>query len=110
MRRGSCFLLDRTSALLWTHGVAPSVQVDEKRSYFLGGKSIPIPLKVIKHYGASNIDLLANEILGLTKVNWNTFDMYAKLPATLQSSNEIARIAWLLDRFEGKTYDYRHFM
>ncbi|NCI46735.1 SIR2 family protein [Sediminibacterium soli] len=110
IRRGSCFVLDRSSALLWTHGVAPSVKDEVKRSYFLGGKSIPIPLKVIKHYGSSNIDTIANEILGLTKVNWNTFDMYAKLPATLQSCNEIARIAWLLDRFEGKTYDYRHFM
>lgn len=109
LRRGSCFVIDRTSALLWTHGVTSSVRKDNG-SYFLGGKSIPIPLKVIKHYGLSNIDVLANEILGLTKVNWNTFDMYAKLPATLQSSNEIARIAWLLNRFEGKTYDYRHFM
>lgn len=110
LRRGSCFVLDKTAALLWTHGVAPSVQDNPKRSYFLGGKSIPLPLKVIKHYGASNIDTIATEILGLTKVNWNSFDMYAKLPATLQSSNVIARIAWLLDRFEGKTYDYRHFM
>ncbi|NML24027.1 hypothetical protein HHL16_24330 [Pseudoflavitalea sp. G-6-1-2] len=110
LHRGSCFVLDRTSALLWTHGVAPSVKDEVKRSYFLGGKSIPVPLKVIKHYGSSNIDTIATEILGLTKVNWNSFDMYAKLPATLQSSNEIARIAWLLNRFEGKNYDYRHFM
>lgn len=110
LRRGSCFVLDRTSALLWTHGVAPSVKDEVKRNYFLGGKSIPVPLKVIKHYGSSNIDTVATEILGLTKVNWNNFDMYAMLPATLQSSNEIARIAWLLDRFEGKNYDYRHFM
>lgn len=110
LRRGSCFVLDRTSALLWTHGVAPSVTNDPKRSYFLGGKSLPNPLKVIKHYGSSNIDTIATEILALTKVNWNTFDMYSTLPATLQSSNEIARIAWLLNRFEGKTYDYRHFM
>jgi hypothetical protein len=109
LKRGSCFVLDRTTALLWTHGVAPSIK-DETKSYFLGGKSIPVPLKIKKHYGSSNIDTIAIEILGLTKVNWNTFDMYAKLPATLQSSNEIARIAWLLNRFEGKTYDYRHFM
>jgi argonaute-like protein implicated in RNA metabolism and viral defense len=109
LHRGSCFLLDRTSALLWTHGVAPSVKA-ENRSYFLGGKSIPVPLKIIKHYGSSNIDTIATEILGLTKVNWNSFNMYAKLPATLQSSGEIARIAWLLNRFEGQSYDYRHFM
>lgn len=110
LKRGSCFILDRTSAILWTHGVTPSVKDEVKRSYYLGGKGLPIPMKLVKHFGSSNIDVLANEILGLTKVNWNTFDMYAKLPATLHSSNEIARIAWLLDRFEGKIYDYRHFM
>lgn len=54
--------------------------------------------------------MIATEILGLTKMNWNSFDLYSKLPATIQTSNEIARIGWLLNRFEGKTYDYRNFM
>jgi argonaute-like protein implicated in RNA metabolism and viral defense len=109
LSRGSSFLLDRSTALLWTHGIVPSVKADN-RSYYLGGKNIPIPLKVKKHYGSSNIGTVANEILGLTKMNWNSFDLYAKLPSTIQTSNEIARIGWLLNRFEGKTYDYRNFM
>ncbi|WP_413670081.1 SIR2 family protein [Mucilaginibacter sp. Mucisp86] len=109
LSRGTCFLLNSTSALLWTHGIVPSVK-SANRSYYLGGKNIPIPLKVTKHYGNSNISTIANEILGLTKMNWNSFDLYSKLPATIQSSNEIARIGWLLNRFEGKTYDYRNFM
>lgn len=109
LSRGSCFLLNSSSALLWTHGIVPSVK-SSTRSYYLGGKNIPIPLKITKHYGASNIGTIANEILGLTKMNWNSFDLYSKLPATIQTSNEIARIGWLLNRFEGKTYDYRNFM
>ncbi len=109
LSRGSCFLLDSTTVLLWTHGIVPSVKA-ENRSYYLGGKNIPIPLKVKKHYGSSNIGTLATEILGLTKMNWNSFDLYSKLPSTIQTSNEIARIGWLLNRFEGKTYDYRNFM
>jgi hypothetical protein len=109
LSRGSCFLLDNSTALLWTHGIVPSVKADN-RSYYLGGKNIPIPLKIKKHYGASNIGTVATEILGLTKMNWNSFDLYAKLPSTIQTSNEIARIGWLLNRFEGKTYDYRNFM
>lgn len=40
-------------------------------------------------------------------MNWNSFDLYTKLPATIDSSNQIARIGNLLTRFEGKTYDYR---
>ena len=107
--RGTCFLLDSSSALLWTHGIVPSIKEDY-RSYFLGGKNVPVPLKIIKHYGNSNISTIATEILGLTKMNWNSFDLYTKLPATIETSNEIARIGWLLNRFEGKTYDYRNFM
>jgi argonaute-like protein implicated in RNA metabolism and viral defense len=95
--------------LLWTHGIVPSVKADN-RSYYLGGKNIPVPLKIKKHYGSTNIGSIATEILGLTKMNWNSFDLYSKLPATIQTSNEIARIGWLLSRFEGRTYDYRNFM
>lgn len=109
LSRGTCFLLDTASALLWTHGIVPSVKADN-RSYYLGGKNLPEPLKIRKHYGASNISAIATEILGLTKMNWNSFNLYLKLPATIQTSNEIARIGWLLSRFEGKTYDYRNFM
>lgn len=43
-------------------------------------------------------------------MNWNSFDLYTKLPATIDSSNQIARIGNLLTRFEGKTYDYRFFI
>ncbi|MBN1227602.1 MAG: SIR2 family protein [Deltaproteobacteria bacterium] len=109
LSRGTCFLLDTTSALLWTHGIVPSVKADN-RNYYLGGKNLPEPLKIRKHYGESNISTIATEILGLTKMNWNSFDMYSKLPATIQTSNEIARVGWLLSRFEGKTYDYRNFI
>lgn len=109
LSRGSCFLIDNFTALLWTHGVVPSVR-KASNSYLQGGKGIPIPLKIKKHYGTTNINMIATEILGLTKMNWNSFDLYSKLPATIQTSNEIARIGWLLNRFEGKTYDYRNFM
>ncbi|MFZ0848912.1 MAG: hypothetical protein WAO08_06885 [Hyphomicrobiaceae bacterium] len=43
-------------------------------------------------------------------MNWNTFDLYTKLPATLHSSNEIARIGSLLQRFGAASYDYRLFI
>ena len=50
------------------------------------------------------------DILRLSKMNWNTFDLYTKLPATVQSANEIARIGSLLGRFEPRTYDFRLFI
>lgn len=110
VRRGTCFPISDNIAYLFTHGIAPSVLDEKKRKYFMGGTSIPIPLKIKKHYGKSNISTIASEILGLSKMNWNSFDLYAKLPCTLQSSKEISRIGWLLSHHSGRTYDYRHFM
>lgn len=107
--RGTCVLINKYSALLWTHGIVPSVRQDNYK-FYLGGRSIPAPLKIIKHYGDSDIDTIASEILGLTKMNWNSFDLYSKLPSTIDSSNQIARIGKLLSRFEGNTYDYRLFI
>jgi hypothetical protein len=43
-------------------------------------------------------------------MNWNTFDLYTKIPATVQSSNEIARIGSLLGAFQPKSYDFRLFI
>lgn len=107
--RGLCFPVSENSAYLFTHGIAPSVR-NPKYRYFKGGTSLPIPLKIKKHYGNSDIGTIATEILGLSKMNWNSFDLYSKLPATIQSSNEIAKIGWLLSHYEGRTYDYRNFM
>lgn len=107
--RGTCLLMNNYEALLWSHGVVPSVQ-NQFHNYYLGGRYIPGPLKITKHFGNTNIGTIATEILGLTKVNWNSFDMYSQLPATVSSSHEIARIGKLLAKREGSTYDYRYFI
>lgn len=107
--RGTCILIDKFSALLWTHGIVPSVR-QANYKFYLGGRSIPAPIKITKHHGETNIDRIAMEILGLTKMNWNSLDLYSKLPSTIDSSNQIARIGKLLSRFEGRTYDYRLFI
>ncbi|WP_417354174.1 SIR2 family protein [Flavobacterium sp.] len=107
--RGTCIVTNKFTALLWTHGIVPSVRQPNYK-FYLGGRSIPAPLKITKHYGESDINVIANEILGLTKMNWNSLDLYSKLPSTIDSSNQIAKIGKLLSRFEGKTYDYRLFI
>lgn len=107
--RGTCVLLNDSEALLWTHGVVPSVE-NQYFKFYLGGRFIPGPLRIRKHFGPGDLGLIASEILGLTKMNWNSFDLYSQLPATVNSSNEIARIGRLLSKREGITYDYRYFI
>jgi argonaute-like protein implicated in RNA metabolism and viral defense len=53
---------------------------------------------------------VAEEILALSKMDWDSFDMYQRLPATVHVSGEIARIGALLERFGDLSYDYRLFI
>lgn len=108
VRRGTVICLDDFSALLWNHGVTRAVQ--SGRKYYQGKRRIPTPLVLRRHSGDTSLEVLAREILGLSKMNWNSFDLYAKVPATIASSNEIARIGSMLDRFSDNSYDYRLFM
>lgn len=109
VRRGACFAINENTAYLYTHGIAPSVR-NQYFKYIKGGKSLPIPLKVVKHYGSGTLEQIATEILGLSKMNWNSFELYSKLPCTIESSNTIAKIGWMLSQYNGSVYDYRYFM
>lgn len=108
LSRGTCIQIAPYQALLWTHGIVPSV--NGFRKYYAGGRSIPAPLKIVKHYGKGELYTITNEILGFTKMNWNSFNLYTKLPATIDSSAILARVGKLLSKYEGKTYDYRYFI
>lgn len=109
LSRGTCIQIAPYQALLWTHGIVPSIR-NINYKYYAGGRSIPAPLKIVKHYGKGDLYTIANEILGFTKMNWNSFNLYTKLPATLDSSAILARVGKLLSKYEGKTYDYRYFI
>jgi len=107
VRRGTSLILGSRKAAVWVHGTADAVV--SGRRYYQGKSRIPAPLIVTRHYGNSSLQTLATEILGLSKMNWNNFDLYSKLPATIESSKAIAKIGLLLDRFSNYSYDYRLF-
>ncbi|MCK9163663.1 MAG: hypothetical protein M0O93_04875, partial [Bacteroidales bacterium] len=107
--RGTCIQINSKEALLWAHGVIPSVR-NPNFNFYPGGRYVPKPLRVIKHYGNGSLEQIANEILGLTKMNWNSLNMYSQLPATISSSNDIARIGKLIDSNSRYEYDYRYFI
>jgi hypothetical protein len=103
--RGTALVLDGHHALVWAHGSAEGIQPG--RRYYLGKSRIPAPLLVTRHAGTSALSTVVTEILGLSKMDWNTFDLYSKVPATIKSSNRIAQIGSLLERFGPVSYDYR---
>jgi hypothetical protein len=108
VRRGTVMKLDDFTALLWVHGATTALHPRSK--YFQGKRRIPAPLTIRRHAGHTGLQNISEEILGLSKMNWNTFDLYTKLPATIHSSNQIARIGSLLQRFGTASYDYRLFI
>ena len=108
IRRGTVVKIGSRRALVWCHGVTDSVKSGWK--YFQGKRHIPSPLIVKRHAGETDLETIAAELLGLSKMDWNSADMYSKLPATIDSSRQIARIGAKLQRFGPVSYDYRLFM
>lgn len=104
--RGAVVILERTSALLWVHGVTPNA-MNPKWKYYQGKRRIPTPLLIRRFRGQSDLTQIATEILGLSKMNWNTFDYYSRLPATLDSASAIAKVGSYLSGFGSAPYDYR---
>lgn len=108
VRRGTVLKLDDFTALLWAHGSAEAL--NPRFKYYQGKRRIPAPLTLRRYAGSTDLATICSEVLGLSKMHWNNFDLYSKMPATLHSSNEIARIGNLLERFGTASYDYRLFM
>jgi NAD-dependent SIR2 family protein deacetylase len=104
--RGTTVVLGGHAALLWVHGSAPNVQ-NPKFRYYQGKRRIPAPLLIRRYLGQSDVVQVASEILGLSKMNWNHFDYYSQMPATLGSASAIAKVGTYLSAFGSAPYDYR---
>lgn len=108
IQRGVCVPISDNQALIWTHGSVPSVIAN--REYYPGAKGIPLPIRLTRCYGNTSLEEIANEILSFTKINWNSFNYYSKMPATIETSNVVARIGSLLHHYNGNTFDYKYFI
>jgi hypothetical protein len=112
IQRGTVIPLDQDTFLVWTHG---SIQHDElageKKNYYKNGRGIPAPLLVKRFMGKSTAEELVNEILMLTKMNWNSGDgLYKILPVTLDFAKTLSRVAKQDLVVYDKPYDFRYFM
>lgn len=100
--RGTIINLDSKRFLLYTSGYTPRI-----RTY--PGHSIPNPLFII-HMGDSKKEDLAAEILGLTKLNWNTASFSTHLPITIKFATEVGKILSELPPEKLTKDHYRFFM
>lgn len=111
VKRGMVIQLSEDSFLLWTHGCIKHPEIDVTKNYYKGGRGIPSPLLIKRHYGKSTGDILAQEILMLSKMNWNSGDsLYKVLPVTLDFAKVLSRMSKQNEAIYNKAYDFRYFM
>ena len=82
--RGTLVTLTPNDYLIFTHGYSPRL-----RSY--PGHRVPSPL-LVQHRGDTERELICREILGLTKLDWNTTSFNKKMPITLAFANRVGLI------------------
>ena len=83
--RGTMITLASDDALLYTRGYVP----------YLGeypGMRVPRPIEIVEHYGSSAVKKLCEEILALTKMDWNSAVYAGKDPITTAFSEDVGHI------------------
>lgn len=108
VERGTVLPVGDYEALLWTHGDVAGVGT--KGSYYQGGKSIPEPLRLVRHAGHGPWDETARAVLALTKMDWNNDALHDRMPVTLEYAKALARTVKRMDNLGVTPYQFRFFM
>lgn len=83
--RGLAFVQDAQTAYLWTNGFTPRIQ-----TYI--GKEVPNPLLISVCRGKAPIETVLNDIMALTKLNYNACKYASGLPVTLRFADSVGEI------------------
>ena len=109
VHRGTMVPLSGTTALVWVAGNAPSAS-QVGGNYYQGGKSIPSPLRITRYMGRGPLELIAHEVLALTKLDWNNDALYNPVPVTIGYSKRLAKTIANVPTLPRQVYPYRMFM
>ena len=112
LQRGAAVQIDDFSALLWTDGSVQHPELNNpKFNYFQSARGIPSPLLIKRFLGTDPVDLVLQDILKLTKMNWNSGGFYKRLPVTIEFSKILAEMAKQSEELVGTSaYDFRYFI
>lgn len=83
--RGTVISLTDSHHVIYTQGYIPFL-----RTY--PGMRIPNPLEVVEHHGDSTAAVICEEILALTKVNWNSCFFGSSVPITIRFARSVGKI------------------
>jgi hypothetical protein len=83
--RGTTIKVGPNDYVLFTKGWIPFYET-------YPGLRVPTPIEIVEHHGNTPIKMLFEEILALTKMNWNSADFCIREPITLAYSREVGKI------------------
>ncbi len=84
-KRGQVCKISQEKALVYTSGILQNFD-----NYFIPG--MPLPLLIEDESVEKDIDLTCEEIIKLTKLNWNSTNSYEKFPVTISHSRKIVNL------------------
>lgn len=102
-KRGTLLTISETEGVFYTRGT-----VDFYKTY--PGMYVPNPLKITVYEQDSSLESLCEEILGLTKMNWNNTQMDGRLPITLECARKIGDIMKYVGPAEKPQVSYSFYM
>lgn len=97
--RGTFWQRTKRHGLLFTTGFKPRVGAYD-------GWEVPVPLSISVQHGEADILQVAKDVLGLTKLNYNSCQLGESQPITVKYSDRIGEI--LLANPEIEPKDWRH--
>lgn len=109
VQRGTLQFLSGRDGLLYVNGTAPGLAAGNN-NFYQGSKSIPSPLLITRDAGSGPLERTADDVLALTKMDWNNDALYDPLPVTLKYSQTLARVIGHTRGLPDAVYPYRLFM
>ena len=83
--RGTFWRINRNMGYLWASGFKPRLGTYD-------GLETPVPLRIEIQFGDAEIELVATDILGLTKLNYNECKFGDSAPVTIGFSDAVGEI------------------
>lgn len=83
--RGTLWQMNERTAFLWGSGFRPVLAT-------YPGSEVPLPIRIDIERGEADITQVARDILGLTKLNYNSCRTGDKLPVTVGFSDKVGEI------------------
>jgi len=101
--RGTFWKINQEKGVLYTTGY-----VEEFRTY--PGAATASPIEINRNKGNTSLKALAEQIYGLTKMNWNTTVLMNKVPITIEYARKVNAILKSGIEPEGILKDFRYYI